>query len=203
MSVYWAKFEENQGNVFRIDTRIYLKDIDAISDSDYCLGAIVGKNPGSAKANNLLTNKLQPIDLDGDKLLPTVRNIMMKSYEENNIPIINNAYIQVLNLFYLCDENLNRAIEKIKNIDEFMHIEDDSENKSFPFVWYVWGGYNKKLSSFKERFFNLDTKNNFFYDHENKIIKNFVPLDADFAKHTQGLKHDFVIPYISKILKNS
>ncbi len=66
---YWAKFENIGNNIHRYDTRVYLIEINKPSDNDKCLGAIVGKNPGSARG--AISNELVQIDLQGDKLLPT------------------------------------------------------------------------------------------------------------------------------------
>jgi len=79
VSYFWAKFEKVDGQIFRYDTRLYIHSIKSPCNEDNCIGAIVGKNPGSAKANNENNCSLQEINLDGDKLLPTVRNIIEKS----------------------------------------------------------------------------------------------------------------------------
>lgn len=65
MSYYWAIFQKVRSNVFRYDTRIYLESLDEPNDDDICIGAVVGKNPGSAKANNINSTSLQQIRLDG------------------------------------------------------------------------------------------------------------------------------------------
>jgi hypothetical protein len=198
MSYYWARFKNKKENTFRYDTRIYLNDIKEINNNDICIGAIVGKNPGSAKALNTNNIKIQPINLDGDKLLPTVRNIFIKSFKEQNLEVPKNSYIQVLNLFYLCDENLNRAIGKIALLSELEL--DDSEGKEFPLIWYVWGNENKKLNDFKKRFVNLRTNQHIFYNQKEKCISLYMPTTQCFAKHTQGLAHNAIIPHLSKLL---
>ena len=160
-SSFLAKFTKSEYGIFRYDTRIYLEPTNAPSDKDYCIGAIVGKNPGSAKSSDINLNGYDVIDLDRDKLLPTVRNIFLK-YRQN---IKSGEYIQVLNLFYLCDKNLDGAIKKYDTI-----LDNDlickTEKKSFPFVWYVWGGSSSKLNKYKERFSDISTKKNFFF-HKN------------------------------------
>lgn len=50
MSNYWAKFKKVDDDTFRFDTRIYLIKISEPSDDYICIGAVVGKNPGSAIA---------------------------------------------------------------------------------------------------------------------------------------------------------
>ena len=193
---YWAKFENIGNNIHRFDTRVYLIEINKPSDNDKCLGAIVGKNPGSARG--AISNELIQIDLQGDKLLPTVRNIFENAYKKCAKEIPENSYIQVLNLFYLCDADLNNAIKKYENSTSKI---DECENKNFPFICYVWGGENKKLSNMKDRFNKINSKKHFYLDPRNDCIKENIPSNIDLAKHTQFMKQEKVIDYISKILK--
>ncbi len=200
MSYFWAKFQKIGIDVFRYDTRIYLQSIRAPSENDICIGAIVGKNPGSAKANNLNIIPLQQIKLDGDKLLPTVRNILLKSFNKAGKTMSSGGYIQVLNLFYLCDPVLVNAIGSIVKYDFPMYC--NSESKAFHWIWYVWGGENVNLSNFKHRFRNFNAKEHFFFDWKTKSINKHVPGPKDFARHTQGLSHESIVPYISELIKN-
>ena len=66
MSYFWAKFEKIDDNIFRYNTRIYLSNIENVNDNDSCIAAIIGINPGSAKANDTCNSELQKINLDGD-----------------------------------------------------------------------------------------------------------------------------------------
>ena len=91
---------------------VHLKQIQKPSNNDICLGAIVGKNPGSARG--AISNELVQIDLQRDQLLRTVKNIFEKAYFKSGKKIPDNSYIQVLNLFYLCDADLNNAIKNMK-----------------------------------------------------------------------------------------
>jgi len=199
MSHYWARFEEISKNIYRYDTRIYINQIDFISSDDFCIGAIVGKNPGSAKGET--SSDLRPISLDGDKLLPTVRNIMHKSFDFAKISIPKGAYIQVLNLFYLCEPNLDLAKSEAKT--KVINGICDTEKKDFNFVWFAWGGNDNFLNSYKNRFFSIQTEQPFYYDYKNNIIQTQIPDEFASVKHTQGLKHDFVIPHIVELLKNN
>ena len=45
---FYARFEIIENNLYRFDTRIYFNNHSPGSD-DECIGAIIGKNPGSAK----------------------------------------------------------------------------------------------------------------------------------------------------------
>ena len=75
---YFAEFRNHAGAVFRLDTRIYLRDGDGPRIGDVCVGAIVAKNPGSAGSTTFGT--LQPLELRNDKLLPFVRNRFIADY---------------------------------------------------------------------------------------------------------------------------
>ena len=200
MSQFWAKFEDIDEDTFRFDTRIYLHNVEAPKEGDICIGAIVGKNPGSAKSS-VNNSELQPINLDGDKLLPTVRNIVTKAYEQAQTPLPERGFVQVLNLFYLCNPDLEAAITSFEQSNGSKNCS--SENGHFPWVWYVWGGKSDKLSPFKKRFAAINTANHFYFDKERSCIVNKLASANVFAKHTQGLKHEYVVPYIAQLVKNS
>ena len=200
MPYFWAIFKKIGTNVARYDTRIYLNSIEVPKEDDFCIGAIVGKNPGSAKANDTNNTSLQQINLDGVKLLPTVRNILIISYEKAGRKILSGEYIQVLNLFYLCKPELGEAIDLITKHGAPTNCA--SEFKEFPWVWYVWGGKNEALSQFKVRFNQINTKTNFFFNKAIDSVVIHIPNDKEFAKHTQGLRHDAIVPYITKLVKN-
>jgi len=75
--------------LFPYDTRIYFFEIKNTSDDDCCIGAIVGENLGSSKPKKNEDNSLVKIELDGGKLLSTVRNIILKV----SAPKAKNIYI--------------------------------------------------------------------------------------------------------------
>ena len=199
MSFYWAKFIKIGRDTFRYDTRIYLQLISEPKDSDACIGAIVGKNPGSAKASDPLSIALQQISLDDDKLLPNVRSIVSKAYERAEKEIEPRGYIQVLNIFYLCNPDLDEAIAVMSTHNN--PVPCQSESMQFPWVWYVWGGENSTLSKFKVRFSGLKAKRHFYFDPVIKKVIDQKPCLRDFARHTQGLTHDVVVDYISELIK--
>ena len=165
MTNFWAKFKIEGSNLYRFDTRIYLNKIKKPEKSDVCIGAVVGKNPGSAKPSEGKSGKLQKISLDGDKLLPTVRNIIQKSHRRNNSTIPARHYLQVLNLFYLCSPKLENAINQFESQNKKGFC--DSENKAFPWIWYLWGGSNSSLNIYKKRFVNIKADTHFFLQSEN------------------------------------
>ena len=196
MGHYWANFKKLNGDLFRFDTRIYLNSIDNPQESDTCIGAVVGKNPGSAlpKFDNQ-TNTITEINLNGDKLLPNVRNIILKSMKE----IPSNQYIQVLNLFYLCDKNIEKAIIRSKQISS--KIYDPCESKFFPWVWFVWGANSNELIKFKDRFTTINSLNKFYFDNSKKeVISSFPPFQKT-ARHTQGLTHSYIVPYFEILMQ--
>ncbi len=196
---FWAEFLELGNDTFRFDTRIYLHPIKRIKNGDHCIGAVVGKNPGSAKSTAVGTG-IKAIELDGDKLLPTVRNIIIKAYNESGIHIPERGYVQVLNLFYLCNPNLDKAISEVENNTNAKN--DPAENLSFPWVWYVWGSKSEILNAYKGRFSSLKSNNHFYYDKELSKVVSKPATERSFAKHTQGLKHALVVPYISGVIEN-
>lgn len=197
MHTYWAKFEFINQDLFRLDTRVYLSPVDSIQAEDTCVGAIVGKNPGSAQPH-ITTSCIQPIKLSGDRCLPTVRHIVLKAYTLAGLPLPRRGFIQVLNLFYLCNPNLRRALSAIKAHGDVKCCP--AESRTFPWVWYIWGGSSKALNTYKLRFAHIDTSHHFYYDKLNECIVDKAALPNDFAKHTQGLKHKFVVPYIAGLL---
>jgi len=194
MGHYWAKFEKHNGKLYRFDTRIYLESVDEISANDECIGAIVGKNPGSAIPKNEIYNLPSEIELNGDKLLPTVRNI----FKRGNPKLSGRKYIQVLNLFYLCNPSLEEAIKDYES-GQVKYV-CPTEKNSFPWIWFMWGGYNKKLTNKKQRFKEVNSLNLFYLDSRSKIVQTGLPADKICAKHTQGMQHDLVLPFLRKML---
>lgn len=198
MGYFWAEFRKINNEMFRFNTRIYLNNILTPEENDICIGAVVGKNPGTAKPSNVV-GCIQPINLDGDKLLPNVRSILLKSYARENLSIPERGYVQVLNLFYLCNANLEEAINSINKIPS--PIICNSEEKLFPWLWYLWGGSDFSLNKFKNRFASINTKSHFYYNQSAARIENSAATKDSFARHTQGLSHELVVPYIASILK--
>ena len=200
-SCYWAIFEQIEQHIFRFDTRVYLTKVAFPLNDDVCIGAVVGKNPGSAKASYLGRSGLQPIQLNRDKCLPTVRNILWKACVYRGGIFPPRVYIQFLNLFYLCNPSLSKAIKTYTSLDCSLNVGYcATEKKKFPWVWYIWGGRNDQLSVYKLRFKHIHTNHAFFYDKHHEVVRDTFPSIHDFAKHTQGLKHNDVVPYIAAIL---
>jgi hypothetical protein len=202
MNYYWAQFEKRNGYTFRFDTRIYLQQIDNPSRNDVCIGAVIGKNPGSAQPTSRSNTSLQPIQLGNDKLLPTTRNIIVKAYKNAGKEINNgpNKYIQILNLFYLCNQLLDEARNEIK---KFLpnHPICGTESNKFNFVLYSWGGPNAGLNEYKKRFVNnVLTANHIWFEYNSGETKKTLPCEVDSVKHIQGLSHELIVSHIAKIL---
>lgn len=147
---YYARFESLAGHVFRFDTRIYLGKHNA-DEYGECVGAIVGKNPGSAKPTQL--GVLAPLNLDGDKMLPSVRNRFASAYQQAGKAMPNNAFIQVWNLFYLCNPDSGAACSAMSGFANPPLCP--SENKKPKIIWFAWGGNDGYLNGFKQRFLDL------------------------------------------------
>ena len=194
---YFAKFEKINGYLFRFDTRIYLVSYQDGTESQ-CIGAIVAKNPGSAIYKKL--GKWSSLDLNGDKMLPTVRNRFINAcaHAEKNIPI--NSFVRVWNLFYLCDPNLGEACRSINTFNLIPECASETDNVNI--VWYAWGDDDKFLNKFKNRFLNRRQNNGFYYNKRNGSISEHSPDLSDFAKHTQGMPAEPVEHYLkSKLFK--
>ena len=198
MNKYWAHFVENEAVIYRLDTRVYLVPVENPGRSDKCLGAIIGKNPGSAVPGQG-SSKLSEIALQGDKCLPTIRSVVLKAYEHAGIETPLRGYVQVLNLFYICDPNLTTAVQSFRKMSEPMVCS--AENKKFPWAWYAWGGNNPKINPMKERFNHVKAKAYFHYDLSKKIMVTGRPSQKTTAKHTQGLPHQPVVEYLSKVIQ--
>ena len=192
---YLARFEEIDSVLFRFDTRIYLNGYDPKNNSN-CVGAIIGKNPGSAVPSKL--NELVPLELNGDKMLPTVRNRFIDGYKLAKKEIPPNCFVRVWNLFNICDPDLDSACQKAARYNELPICNTESEGA--PIVWYSWGGYDERLNSYKERFIAKAWPQQFFYDHENSCIDTHAPTIQSFAKHTQGMPSKPVNEYLSNAL---
>lgn len=189
-----ARFEKIDGVLFRFDTRIYLNSYDSSIDST-CIGAIIGKNPGSAKPKML--DELVPLELNGDKMLPTVKNRFLDAYKlaKKNIPL--NAFVRVWNLFYICNPDLDAACRIAAKMKILPNCS--TENKETPIVWYGWGD-GAKLNEFKKRFMQRTFQNEFYYDHNRSCISVGSPSLDSFAKHTQGLPSKPVNEYLASVV---
>lgn len=109
-----------------------MSDFGGTTPRGCCLGAIIGKNPGSAKAAVAGWGELR---LDGDNLLPNIHSLFMKSFWRAGKQPPAEAYIQVLNLFYVCDKDLSSATATLAQQNDI--YADPAESNSFPFVFFA------------------------------------------------------------------
>lgn len=177
-----ARFEEINGDLFRFDTRIYLGEYDLARES-FCVASIVGKNPGSASPK--ITGELSDLELDGDKLLPFVRNRFLATINMKGRSPEPNTYVRVWNLFYLCNKNLHEA--KLAHEKHGASTFCASESHQVPINWFAWGPSDSYLDPYKNRFLSKEYKSPFFYDNRKKFVISGVPVITDSVKHTQGM----------------
>ena len=204
MNCYWAYFKEENGEIFRFDTRIYFQPIDKPSDNDECICAVIGMNPGSAKPQKINNNEIQEIILDKDKTLPNIKSIFLEANNEKRLNT-KNKYIQVLNLFYLCNENANVAKEKAKTeLSKYLSEQYicPSEKNKFNFIFYAWG-LAKGINNYKTRFIDKNdhfSKNHLWFDKETEKVMTILPNKNDKVKHPIGLTHENLILPIRSLL---
>lgn len=200
MNHYWARFRQLEGVMFRLDTRIYLQPIEKPGQGDSPIGCVVGKNPGSARGG-LDHRRLTPMVLEGDRFLPNVLAVTLKAYSAAEVDIPVGGYIQVLNLFYLCDRRLANARRTLAAFNRPPVCR--TEGQSFPWSWYVWGGPDRALNPLKKRFINQSGKRAFYYDGALSQLIDRVPDVTDKARHTQGLAHGPVVKHLAKLIQDA
>jgi hypothetical protein len=198
MSKYWARFVRRSDHTFRLDTRIYLQDVDRCRTDDPVVGAVVAKNPGSAKPSNTTTRRLQPLNLANDRLIPTVRSMVNRAYAAADSSPPPAGFIQVLNLFYLCDKDFRQATRTITQIAR--PPRDKAEARTFPWIMYLWGKHEPATAGFMRRFRHLDSTQHFYFDNNRNTLICDVPAEGSFARHTQGLKLQPVINHLASLL---
>lgn len=99
---------------------------------------------------------------------------------------------------YICDKTLKQAIDRIE--DHKNPTICHSEEKDFPFVWYVWGDDDKKLNPYKKKIWCIKYGYTFFLHTKTEEVISRIPSENEPARHPQGMKHDLVISYISEML---
>jgi hypothetical protein len=196
LSHFWARFKTIGGQRFRFDTRIYLDPIIAPTDQDTVLGCIIGKNPGSAGPSKR-SAQLAPIALSGDKFLPTVLSVVRQSYSLTDKPVAAGRYVQVLNLFYLCDRDLREAKRSLQTCRRAPPCP--AEKQHFPWAWFAWGGSDRVLDPLKGRFDTLDSDRDFYYSRSQQRVVAQRPSVLDRAKHTQGMPQSAVVAHLARL----
>lgn len=213
MPQYWARFESrtigDERYLFRFDTRIYLQDVDECKDTDPIIGAVVGKNPGSARPFDSESNSLHPIELGRDQMLPRIEKILQRAIRDSASRIPRRGFIQVLNLFYICNQELKEAKRLLRYLDHVVTCL--SERSKFPWLWYAWGrpkkDFSRRHKELTRRFNGIRATHRFFLEQQplsadsskDKLWK-ISPRVDDCAKHTQGMRDKLVVRYISELL---
>ena len=193
---YFAKFTIHEGYQFRLDTRIYMRHSDEPSEDDRCVAAIVGKNPGSASPTEF--DCLTRLSLDGDKLLPNVRNRFLAAYRRAGVRTPPGGFIRVWNLIYLCNPKLKDAIASFNSVHHPLFC--NTENTIPPIVWFAWGPPNSQLREFTTRFLDKTFAHPFYYDMETGTIVSRLPTPTSRVKHTQGLPAEAVEKHLARII---
>lgn len=188
LSPYWAVFERRGDDLFRFDTRIYGDTTDRPRRGDRPLGCVIGKNPGSALPLYWKTGVLLPIALGNDRFLPTVRSLVRKAHVAADLAWPSRHYVQVLNLFYLCNRDLRQAQHRLALLDEPPRCP--AERRRLTWAWFVWGGPDARLDPLKERFRHRRWQASLFVDRAGDVVRDRAPLPSDLARHTQGMRHD-------------
>ena len=192
-----ARFTKHEQQLFRLDTRIYLRDRVSPNENDPCVAAIIAKNPGSATPTKL--DQLTELALYGDKLLPTVKKRFVDAYSEAGVDIPANAFIRVWNLLYLCNPNLTDAINAFESVPNPMWC--DTEQQIPQIVWFAWGPPKAKLDLYKQRFLSQDYRHAFFFDMDSQPVVAECPNETSRVKHTQGMPrnpiHDHIVNLIA------
>lgn len=198
MPHYWARFTGEPSRMFRFDTRVYLGDVTTPRRHDPALGAIVAKNPGKAKPSDLDRRGMQAIRLDGDDLLPKVRSVVLKSFELARREWPECGYVQVFNLFYLCNEDLAQARVALGNGGA---KNCSRELRCYPWLWYAWGKLGEIMPDFAVRFADLAADRRFYFDQVRGKVRNGHPVRGAFPRHTQCLVHAPVVRRIATLLR--
>ena len=197
-SHYWAEFVGRGGVSMRFDTRIYLAPCARPGRSDLPVGCIVGKNPGSATPA-AGGEGLRPIRLAGDRFLPNLLAILRKACELRGERPPAGRYLQVLNLFYLCDRSLPTAKKALRRLQRPPVCA--SEELAFPWAWFAWGGPDPLLDPLKSRFDNLRARRQFFYAPQPGMVLRRRPACDELAKHPQGMPHAGVVQHLAMLLE--
>ena len=179
-----------------MDTRVYLQDHATPGVGDTCVAAIVAKNPGSATHSTL--GVLALLTIGKDKMLPTVRNRFRSAYHVAGKKIPDGAFVQVWNLFYLCNPSLSAALSAFSKVPSPPICSSESTPPKI--VWFAWGGPHGALNVLKSRFTTAPFSTPFFYDHKTRCVVRRVPTISDFAKHPQGMPGAPIVSFLRGIV---
>lgn len=194
---YWAAFERRGDDLFRFDTRIYGDAVDRPRRGDRPLGCVIGKNPGSALPLYWQDDALLPIALGNDRFLPTVRAVVRKAYAAKGLVWPRDRYVQVFNLFYLCNRDLRGARDGLARLQEPPRCP--AERRRQPWAWFVWGGADPLLDPLKARFRYRRWRAAFFVSSDSASVICRAPRTVEHARHTQGMRLDAPVAHLSTL----
>ncbi|MEM9396852.1 MAG: hypothetical protein AAF991_05185 [Pseudomonadota bacterium] len=129
--------------------------------------------------------------------MPTVRSTVAVAYEKSGRSVASRSFLRVLNLFYVCDNDL-RSAKTLLNSSRRNPV-CEWEDSPYPWVWFAWGGPDRVLDGLKKRFVAMDTKQPFFYCGERKEVISRAPELGEKARHTQGMPTAEVIAYLASL----
>ena len=156
---YYARFVEDQnGQRFRFDTRIYLCSCKIHRENDgECVGAFVGLNPGSAEPlNKTYIGTWAEIKGEGDPTLALIRRCFIGAAGKE---MPRHSFVQVWNLFYRCEPTSSKVHRLAGAFSELRRCGSERTIKP-KLVWYAWGGKGlwtrKELQVRKNEFLEVD-----------------------------------------------
>jgi|SRR5690554_4805612 len=206
MVFYYAKFKKENNHTIRTDTRIYFGKEKPTSTEGNCLGVFFLKNPGSASPKKF--DELYELEIKNDKTLPWIANTYLQVITELKSEVSNNDYIRVLNLFTICERDIDLAISLLQKYSCYL---ESIEYSKVPFLFIGWGN-DEKLNSLREKYLPELKKFNdvtFFveYYHLNRkinfILREGLPRNGMKVKHPIGLRQNIVVEKIKNILLNN
>ncbi len=163
---YYALFEDRDGRRFRFDTRVYLCDCEDHKQDDgkgICLGAFVGLNPGSAEPfRESDVGTWTRICADGT--LRLIRCCFLGAAGEEAPQ--QHAFVQVWNLFYLCDPESKRAVPAARKLGPPRPCpREGAVNPKV--VWFGWGRSPRWTENREEHFIGMNHENGVYYENKN------------------------------------
>lgn len=206
MDYYYAKFKSTNGILTREMTRIYFNPVTPSEKDENCIGVVIAKNPGAAKPTELdIWTKL---NLSNDKMLQFIYDAFNKAFTISNYELPNNAYIRILNLFPVCNVDVDTAYKDWQKIDTTITNENaDSNLRASRFIYIGWGNepYLDKfrtnwieiLNRYSTKCFYISYKTD---DRYNTFYKKGVPQLKMNVKHPSFMGKQLLIDSIRKNL---
>jgi hypothetical protein len=195
--MYYAEFKTHSvagaSYRYRHDARIYLNQFTGSRSDGRCLGAFIGKNPGSASGLSSAWGRIKE-----DTTLRLIRSVWLKRMAYRKVQAKPGDYVQILNLFYLCNPACCQAVRLANK--HALYFPDPAEGQRFERIWWGIGDYDDaahRLHSCVNRLLTSSIKNcqkHVFYDPRKNggsglaVVRQ--PSSGDFCKHPIGMPHD-------------